>query len=126
MAAKQEVVTVGLSDDAHKILKRLKEDRYFPEMLDAYRFAIAYAARLIDSIDDLPRVKNSTTIFNVGTLDTGGQVRVLVSGVLGAKDGEVYETAERLAEVGIRELGKRLESGNLNLSDIIDELSPPA
>lgn len=123
MQSRQEPTTLGLSESSHEILRRLKEEEYFGEMLDAYRFAIAYAARTVPNVDDIPPVRNSRTIFNVGTLDPDRQIMVLISLVLGIEDGRIYETAEKLAEHGIRSIGARLESGSLNMSEIIAELS---
>lgn len=123
MQSRQEPTTLGLSESSHEILRRLKEDEYFGEMQDAYRFAIAYAARIQPNIDEIPPVRSPRTIFNVGTLDPDRRIRVLISLVLGVQEGKIYETAEKLAEYGIQSIGAHLESGTLNLSDMVAELS---
>ena len=124
MADRLEPTTIGLSDQSHETLRHLKKEGYFREMQDAYRFAIAFAARTVGDISLIPELKSSTTIFNIGTLDPDRRLRVLLESVLGVPEGEIYKTAEKLAEVGVVELGKRLESGTLNLSTLVKGLNP--
>lgn len=63
----EEPTTIGLTEESHGILKRLKDEGHFAEMADAYRFAIALALSLGQ---EPPLVGGSRqTIFNVGTLD---------------------------------------------------------
>ena len=69
MATGNEPTTIGLSESSHRKLQRLKEDGYFGEMLDAYRFAIALAL----SQDEIAERAKRKTIFNVGTLDPDNQ-----------------------------------------------------
>ncbi len=117
-----EPTTVGLSESCHKILRRLKADGYFPEMQDAYRFAIALAARSVDDVSKVPEVRSAGTIFNIGTLDPDRSVRAFIESVLGVEEGRIYKTAEKLAEAGIAVLGERLESGTLNLTELVETL----
>src|SRR4051812_42056932 len=61
-----ELVNVGIAKTAHAKLQRLKEDGYFSEMVDAYRFAIALALAHGGLTSDFNERQN---LFNVGTLD---------------------------------------------------------
>ena len=126
MTENTEPTTLGLSDDRHETLKVLKAEGYFPEMQDAYRFAIALAARKVRDVNSLPDVRGSRTIFNVGTLDSDRRVRDLIEAVLDVPEGRIYKTAERLAEFGIGILGDRLRTGTLSFIDLIEELQPEA
>ena len=68
----EEPTTIGLSAKGHAILVRLREDEFFAEMLDAYRFAIALGIAHGSTVD----AKGSRqTIFNVGTLDPDQSIK---------------------------------------------------
>ena len=122
MSERQEPTTIGLSDQSHEILRQLKTEGYFREMQDAYRFAIAFAARTSPDIASVPDVRSPNTIFNIGTIDPDRRIRVLIESVLGVPEGQIYKTAEKLAEAGVIALGKKLESGTLNLSEVVTNL----
>jgi hypothetical protein len=115
-----EPVTVGLSDEANATLKTLK-GMGFVEELDAYRFAVALA--IAHGVDpSAVQTGKRTTKYNVGTLDPErslySAVRILQTSTT---DLPVYTTIERLAEWGIRELGKRALTG-YPFSEIVSEL----
>ena len=118
-----EPTTIGLSENCHEILRRLKDEGYFREMQDAYRVAIALAARDVTALDSIPDVRSPRTIFNIGTLDPDRRLRVFLQSVLGVPEGQIYKTAEKLAEHGVAELGRRLSSGTLSLSELVGAAS---
>jgi hypothetical protein len=118
--ATSEPVTVGLSDEANATLKSLKE-MGFVEELDAYRFAVALA--IAHGVDpSVVHTAKRTTKYNIGTLDPDrslySAVRILMPP---ADESPVYSAIERLAEWGIRELGKRSQSST-PFADICSEL----
>ena len=114
----EEPTTVGLSSAGHDGLARLKEDGYFAEMQDAYRFAIALG---------LAHEKQSRgeggrkTIFNVGTLDPERGLYNAIKAL--APDGEepLYALAERYAEWGVAEMIAQIDNGQLSLSRLLAE-----
>ncbi len=120
MAMEAEPITIGLSHSAHGKLQRLKEDRYFAEMADGYRFAIALA--LAHGIS-APKISgNRITIFNVGSLDPDRSIYFAVSALRDEEDEPVYRTAERLAEWGVEELFRRVQDeGRLSIAEILSE-----
>ena len=122
MNGPEDVVTLGLSTQAHSILKRLKDQRYFAEMVDAFRFAIAYSI----ACDIAPADQASggrQTIFNVGTLDPDGSIRAAVSAICPEGAKTPYRLAERLAEAGILALGRAAEDGTLSLVDLVHDIA---
>ena len=118
--SENEPTTVGLSQKAKIILERLKVDGYFNEMLDAYKFAVAYA--LVSNAIAQP-LSNTTTIFNVGSLDRDQLLHDSVKALRDNQDEPVYKTIERLAEWGIHEMGLDAENGDINFSSIFEKIS---
>jgi len=119
----KEPTTIGLSEQAHAMLKRLAEDKQngnFAEMTDAYRFAIALALAHGVMPDEISGQR--TTIFNVGTLDPDKQIFTTVSSLLNTGDTPVYRWAERLAEWGVREMSLLNDKGELDIGAILSEV----
>jgi hypothetical protein len=114
----EEPTTVGLSSTAHGILGQLREDGYFAEMQDAYRFAIALGI----AHGQTREAKGSrTTIFNVGTLDSDQSIKNALKALHPAPDCAYYSLAERYAEWGTAEMGAQLEAGRLSLASFLGE-----
>ncbi len=114
-----EPSTIGLSEKAHTILTKLKEDGYFAEMLDGYRFGISLALSKNIIPDEISGSKQTT--FNIGSLDSDKSIYKAIKLLLDTKDIPVYRWAERLAEWGVLELGKKAESGDIDFSEIINQ-----
>lgn len=118
-----EPTTIGLSEKAHAMLKRLAEDKrngHFAEMADAYRLGIGLALAHGVVPDEVPAPR--TTIFNVGTLDPDKQIHNAIRLLSEPGDGSVYRWAERLAEWGVRELAARADAGTLDLGALLAEV----
>ena len=114
-----EPTNIGLSERAHSKLKRLKEDGYFNEMADAYRFAIALALAHGIVPPELPAPR--ANIFGVATIDLRGEVYNAIKAIMDTKEVPVYRWAERLAEWGVEELARQTASGDIDFSKILDE-----
>lgn len=112
------VTTVGLSPSAHDKLKRLKEDGFFGDLIDGYRFAIALA---IANGSEGRKAESKTTIFNVGSLDPDGSISFAVSTLLVSGDDHPYRTAEALAEWGVEEMWQLHEAGDLSISRLLKD-----
>jgi len=76
----QEPVTVGLSEGAKEKLRRLAEDNYFRQQVDAYPFAIGLA--LAQGVDP-PEVHQERTIFNIGSFDPDGAIKRSIQAIMG-------------------------------------------
>ena len=121
MTALNEPTNIGLSEKAHALLKRLKDDQHFLEMADAYRFGIALALASGVVPDEAPPPR--TTIFGVGTIDPEREIAAAIRLLMDTAGVPIYKWAERLAEWGITELSIRAESGVLDLSEIVASIS---
>ena len=119
----QEPTTIGLSESAHEKLKWLKEEEYFHDLIDGYRFAIGLA--LAQGITDPPEIEKRTTIFNVGTADPDQSLKQSIQAIMGdqLRDVTTYRMAERLAEWGVNELESQAKSGGINFIELLDQTS---
>ncbi|MEN1961182.1 hypothetical protein WCE41_12785 [Luteimonas sp. MJ246] len=116
-----EPTMIGLSERAHGLLRRLKEDEYFAEMADAYRFGIALALAH-GVVPDEPQAPR-TTIFSTGTIDPDREIAGAIRALHETGALPVYKWAERLAEWGVNELWERASSGDLDLEAILKEVN---
>lgn len=113
----REPTTIGLTNFTHKKLQRLKEEGYFAEMQDAYKFAIALALAY-GQIAGQPK-DSRQTIFNVGTLDPDKSLFDSVRALATVPDEPVYKTAERLAEWGVEEIDKEVRDGTTSIGELL-------
>jgi len=118
-ASAPEPTMIGLSEKSHGLLKRLKEDRHFAEMADAYRFgvALALANGVIPEEPPPPR----TTIFSVATIDPDREIGIAIKALMDTGAVPVYRWVERLAEWGVMELARRSQGGEIDFSAILKE-----
>jgi len=111
-----EPSNIGLSEEAHAILARWKEEEHFSEQRDAYKFAVAYALSKNITPPDIHR-KN---MYGVSTIDPDGTLAIatrMLGGI--SKDESVYRYIERLASWGVCELDKQIQGGgSIELSEI--------
>jgi hypothetical protein len=112
-----EPTVIGLSEAAHARLQRLKEDGYFNEMSDAYRFAIALAIGQGVRPGEVQPPK--TSVFYIGTLDPDRQIYNAISSLYDTGDVPVYRWAERLAEWGVMELSRQSETGGIAFASLL-------
>lgn len=112
-----EPTTVGLTPVGHDRLKQLKENGYFGDMADAYRFAIALA--LAHGAISEPATRG--TIFNVGTLDPDRSLYQSISALAPEKGEAIYKLAERLAEWGVTEMFQQMERGDLSTAKLLTD-----
>lgn len=118
---KQQIGLTATGDEAIKILS----PDWFASQTDAYRFAIAYAIAADLNIDDAPQSGYQTKYNALGTLESGSSLRDLLE-ILGVGDAQrPFATAERLAELGVRDIARRLE-GNENMADIMASVTGAA
>ena len=124
MAKKEEKepITIGLTLENHQWLERFKEEKIFEQMMDGYRFAIAYA--LNKGIEPPEISSGKKTIWNVGTFDPKGEMYNSIVALNPDLEPPIYKYAERLADWGMGELVKMYEKKNrLDLVEILAESS---
>ena len=113
---------IGLTEAGDGALTLLMETGWFASESDAYKVAVAYALAKSLEIDDAPE-KGYTTKFNAaGGLDRYGDVRDVISVVRPQDRSRPYVAAERLAELGLTELSRRV-AAHESLADILAEFA---
>jgi hypothetical protein len=112
---------IGLTPGTDDALKKLAAD-YFASQTDAYRFAISYAIAAGLDPADAPQTGYVTKYSALGTLESGNSLRDLLA-ILKVGDSErPFATAEKLAELGVREISRRL-SGSESFAEILSNVS---
>lgn len=114
-----EPTNIGLSEEAHVLLKQMKEDGQVAEMQHAYRLAIALALAQGASPPEVPTPR--ATIFGVATIDPDQSLAAAIRALVDIGEGSVYKMAERLADHGVREMERRFAGGDLDVGALIDE-----
>jgi hypothetical protein len=118
---KQQVGLTPTGNEAIEVLAPETRDGLFASQTDAYRFAIAYA--IAAGLDPADAPGGYVTKFSaLGTLESGSSIRDLIEILDIGETSRPFATAEKLAELGVREIARRLE-GNESLADIICEVS---
>lgn len=113
---------VGLTSAGDEAIQVLVSDGYFASQVDAYRFAISYAIAAGLDPADAPQGGYSTKFNALGTLESGSSIRDLIDILSVGETSRPFVMAEKLAELGVREIAHRLE-GNESLADILSEVS---
>ena len=123
MAAPDEPTNVGLGESAHAKMKLLVEDEYFDKMVDAYKFAIAYAALKYGS--DAPDVIGShQNAFGVSTLDPDKSLYGALRATVFPLEGSIYKYAEKLADWGIHEIARLANAGEFSVLSTLTNVVP--
>ncbi len=111
--------TVGFTAESHEILKQLKQEGVFNEMVDGYRFGIALA---IAYGNIAPEDIKTNTFLNIGSLDPDDKLKKVIIEFFPEAAEKPYSYAERLAEWGVSEMGKLKASGELKFSEIFEKI----
>ena len=121
MPDERDRINVGLSRRGDEDLAVLMEKNWFDQELDAYRVAIAVALARSLPIESgpLPGLQNK---FNIGSLDRDGRLRALISHLGGAPT-RPYETAEKLADAGMRYLREQIVDAGRPLTEVLLDAS---
>jgi hypothetical protein len=109
---------IGLTPVGQAAIEILMQDDRFDTESDAYRFGISYALAAGFAPDDAPPGGYSTKFSASGGLDIDGVIRDLLVVLAVGDVARPYATAERLAELGVTTIAKRLE-GHESLSEIM-------
>lgn len=112
-----DLTNLGLSSDAHRVLKELKASGTFEEMVDAYRLGVAIAIALRA---DPPAVSDRANVFGAATVDQTGKLRTAVQALFPDSELTPYRLVERLANWGVLELERRRDGESIDLSGVVD------
>lgn len=120
-----DLINVGLSDTGNDQLDYLREQGYFADKIDGYRFAVSLA--LANGVIP-PELPKRVTFLNVGSLDPDQILRRTVEALMPNQIGEttVYRLIERLADWGVKDLYAQAQSGDIDFAEIFDQLAKKA
>lgn len=121
-AEKDDKQQIGLTPEANDAIAQIAANHFGGSQQDAYRFAIAYAIGADLDLDDAPQGGYTTKFNALGTLETGTSIRDLLEILQIGEPARPFATAEKLAELGVRDIARRLE-GNETLADLLDEVT---
>ena len=125
MAAGDDKVQIGLTKQGDEALETLtKQMELLTTEGDAYKLAVAYALGKNMQVSEAPERGYGTKFNATGGLDRDGTLRDLIVLLRPEYAGRPYANAERLAELGVTELAKRL-TAHETLADILTELATP-
>jgi hypothetical protein len=112
---------IGLTPVGQAAIEVLMADGRFATETDAYKFGISYA--IAAGLDPNEAPTGYKTKFNViGGLDIDGVIRDLIDVLTVGDPSRPYATAEKLAELGVTAIARRLE-GSQSLADIMADVS---
>jgi len=118
----KKVTTIGLTQANHDILSKFKEDKIFHEMMDGYRFAIAYSINRDIAPSEIS--EKVITTFNVGSLDPKNEIYNAILALNPNIKMPVYKYAELLAESGMTELAIMYkQNSRLDIAKIVADSS---
>lgn len=114
-----DLVNIGLSEAGNARLDYLKEQGYFAEKLDAYRFAVSLA---LASGGMAPELSKRSTFLNVGSFDPDQAFKRAVEAIIPEMLAQttVYRLVERLADWGVNELYQQAEAGDIDFSSLLN------
>lgn len=116
---KDDKKQIGLTPEANDAIAKIATDHFGGNQQDAYRFAISYAIGAGLNLDDAP-AGGYTTKYHAEAVESGTSLRDLFQ-ILGIGDADrPFATAEKLAELGVRDMARRLD-GNETLADLLGE-----
>lgn len=119
MTDPNDLTQIGLSIRMHPHLEALKNDGYFAEMRDAYRFAVATA---IVKGGMPPEIQGKRqNVFATPTVDPDGSLAAAIRALLPCEAVPPYRWAERLADVGVEILASKSAQGTLDIGAMIVE-----
>ena len=99
---------IGLTNSGDGALAKLSELELFATPMDAYRFAIAYAIAAELPLSSAPDGGYNTKYNASGGVDFDGSIRDILLELRIGDSNRPYATAERLAEIGLRDLSQRV------------------
>ncbi len=116
--AQDDKQQIGLTPETDESIKEIATIYFGGSQQDAYRFAISYAIAADLDPAEAPQSGYVTKYSALGTLESGSSLRDLLEILDVGDPNRPFATAEKLAELGIREIAQRLE-GNESFAEII-------
>lgn len=108
--------TIGLTAQGKATMDQMVEALGFKRDMDAAKFAFAYA---VERGSEPVSVEGTGTIWNVGTLDDGGDLRTLIENLYPHVE-YPYRALESLMEIGFALLAAEMKtSGSLRIETML-------
>ena len=112
--------TIGLTTENRSVMDRIMDKGLFRDQKDAAMFAMAYA------IEQGIRAGNSegaNTIWNVGSLDPDGEIRVLISNLF-PDTSTPYRLLEFFVNAGLAQMRVRMDNEpGMEMADFLSDSS---
>ena len=112
--------TIGLTAENRSVMDRIMDKGFFRDQKDAAMFAMAYA------IEQGIRAGNSegaNTIWNVGSLDPDGEIRVLISNLF-PDTSTPYRLLEFFVNAGLAQMRVRMDKEpGMEMTDFLGDSS---
>ncbi len=115
---------IGLTREGDEALAVLMREQLFGADSDAYKLGIAFALAKGMQIEDAASGGYQTKFNAAGGLDRDGVVRDLITVLRPENAARPYAAAERFADMGIREIARRV-AAHESLADILAEVEVP-
>ena len=116
--AQDDKQQIGLTPETDESIKEIAITYFGGSQQDAYRFAISYAIAAGLDPAEAPQSGYVTKYNALGTLESGSSLRDLLEILDVGDPNRPFATAEKLAELGVREIAERLE-GNESFAEIM-------
>jgi hypothetical protein len=115
--------TIGLTPENRSVMEQIMDKGFFRDQKDAALFAMGYA---INRGIELGSAEGTNTIWNVGSLDPDGEIRLLV-GNLFPDTSTPYRLVESFVNAGLAHIGSRMiKEPGMDLNDLLRESPTPA
>jgi hypothetical protein len=112
--------TIGLTTENRSVMERIMDKGFFRDQKDAAMFAMAYA---IGHGVPPGNSEGANTIWNVGSVDPDGEIRVLM-GNLFRDTLTPYRLLEFFVNAGLTQMGARMEKEpGMEISDFLGDQS---
>lgn len=121
---KDDKKQIGLTQEANEAIAKIASDYFGGNQQDAYRFAISYAMGAGLDLADAP-TGGYVTKYHAEAVESGTALRDLLQILEIGDSARPFATIERLAELGVRELARRLDA-NETISDILQDIDYPS
>jgi hypothetical protein len=113
--------TIGLTLESRSVMERIMDKGFFRDQKDAAMFAMAYA---IKQGLHPANAESTNTIWNVGSLDPDGEIRVLI-GNLFPDASTPYRVVESYVNAGLLHIGSRMDNEpRVEITDLLVETAP--
>lgn len=114
---KDDKKQIGLTPEANDAIAKIATDHFGGSQQDAYRFAISYAIGAGLDLEEAPQ-GGYITKYHAEAVESGTSLRDLFDILKIGDPARPFATAEKLAELGVRDIARRLE-GNETLGDLL-------